>query len=189
MLKKKILQEIHDLIKENECVTIEESISMFSQSLTHTVLEKMHYLHAALTETLRLYPAVPLDGKHVVSDDILPDGFKVKKGDMVFYVPYSMGRMTYLWGNDAEEFRPERWLQNGIFQPQSPFKFTAFQAGPRICLGKDFAYMQMKIVAAMLVRFFKFESVEGMTVRYRPSLTLHMTEVGLNLHIKPRLDC
>jgi len=58
---------------------------------------------------------------------MLPDGFKVKKGDMVCYVPYSMGRMTYLWGNDAEEFRPERWLQNGIFQPQSPFKFTAFQ--------------------------------------------------------------
>jgi len=63
------------------------------------------------------------------------------------------------------------------------------QAGPRICLGKDFAYMQMKIVAAMLVRFFKFESVEGMTLRYRPSLTLHMTEDGLNLHVKPRLDC
>jgi len=185
-VEKKLLQEIHDLVKENECVTIEESITMFSQSLTHTVLEKMHYLHAALSETLRLYPVVPLDGKHVVSDDILPDGFKVKKGDMVAYVPYSMGRMTYLWGNDAEEFRPERWLQNGIFQPQSPFKFTAFQAGPRMCLGKDFAYMQMKIVAAVLIRFFRFEFVGGMAVRYRPSLTLHMTEDGLNLRVKPR---
>lgn len=47
---------------------------------------------------------------------------------MVSYVPYSMGRMKYLWGVDADEFKPERWLnQNGVFQPQSPFKFTAFQ--------------------------------------------------------------
>jgi cytochrome P450 len=71
------------------------------------------------------------DAKYVVSDDILPDGFKIKKGDMINYVPYSMGRMTYLWGIDAEEFKPERWLQNGIFQPQSPFKFTAFQVSAR----------------------------------------------------------
>jgi len=38
-----------------------------------------------------------------------------------------MGRMEYLWGSDAKEFRPERWLQNGLFQPESPFKFAAFQ--------------------------------------------------------------
>ena len=62
------------------------------------------------------------DVKNVVSDDILPDGFKIKKGDMI-----SMGRITYLWGSDVEVFRPERWLRDGIFQPQSPFKFTAFQ--------------------------------------------------------------
>lgn len=38
-----------------------------------------------------------------------------------------MGRMPYIWGDDAEEFRPERWLdQNGVFQPESPFKFVAF---------------------------------------------------------------
>ena len=67
------------------------------------------------------------DGKVAVADDILPDGFKINKDDILSYVPYSMGRMKYLWGIDAEQFRPERWLQNGVFQPESPFKFTAFQ--------------------------------------------------------------
>ena len=52
----------------------------------------------------------------------------MKKGEMVGYVPYAMGRMEFLWGSDADEFRPERWLdKNGVFLPASPFKFTAFQ--------------------------------------------------------------
>ena len=46
------------------------------------------------------------------------------------YQPYPMGRMEFLWGADAEEFRPERWLDDdGVFVPESPFKFTAFQVG------------------------------------------------------------
>lgn len=128
------------------------------------------------------------DGKVAVADDILPDGYKINKGDILVYVPYSMGRMKYLWGTDADEFRPDRWLQNGVFQPESPFKFTAFQAGPRVCLGKDFAYMQMKIVAAALIRFFEFERIEGEEVTYSPALTLQMAGEGLNLQFKPRLD-
>lgn len=70
------------------------------------------------------------DAKICFSDDTLPDGFHVKKGDMVAFQPYAMGRMKFLWGEDAEEFRPERFLnEDGVFRPESPFKFTAFQVG------------------------------------------------------------
>ncbi|KAL5215229.1 hypothetical protein ABZP36_004381 [Zizania latifolia] len=188
----------------------------FTTYLTEDAMNKMHYLHAALSETLRLYPAVPIDVKYCFSDDTLPDGHAIRKGDMVNYQPYPMGRMTFLWGDDAEEFRPERWLDDsGVFVPESPFKFTAFQvnsasfhscpwqctvvlvlplclhrmrrvrdglgrmlngqAGPRICLGKEFACRQMKIFSAVLLYFFRFEMWdENSTVGYRPMLTLKM---------------
>ncbi|KAL8554390.1 hypothetical protein ACS0TY_002540 [Phlomoides rotata] len=96
--------------------------------------------------------------------------------------------MRFLWGDDAEEFRPERWMdENGCFRPESPFKFTAFQAGPRICSGKEFAYRQMKILSAVLLKLFVFRlSDERKAVKYRTMINLHV-DGGLVLCAFPRL--
>ncbi|KAF7825982.1 cytochrome P450 704C1 [Senna tora] len=126
------------------------------------------------------------DGRTAETDDILPDGYKLKKGDGVYYMAYAMGRMSYIWGDDAEEYRPERWLKNGKFQPESPFKFISFHAGPRICLGKDFAYRQMKIVSMALLRFFRFKlENETRNVTYKTMFTLHIDK-GLPICAIPR---
>ncbi|XP_062001765.1 cytochrome P450 704C1-like isoform X1 [Rosa rugosa] len=182
LIQEKVAQEVMDVVGLNHEANIDE----FVADITDAALEQMHYLHATLTETLRLYPAVPLDGRSAEVDDILPDGFRVKKGDRITYMAYAMGRMPYIWGNDAEDFRPERWLENGIFKPESPFKFVAFHAGPRICLGKDFAYRQMKIVAMALLCFFRFELAdETKNVTYRTMFTLHM-DCSLTMLAVPR---
>ncbi|KAF6136474.1 hypothetical protein GIB67_035033 [Kingdonia uniflora] len=119
----KIKREIREPTKGTRSLSIDE----FMKLVTEDVLDSMQYLQAALAETLRIYPPVASDRKSAVNDDILPDGFKVKKGDGIVYAPYAMGRMTFIWGEDAEDFRPERWIQNGVFQAESPFKYTAFQ--------------------------------------------------------------
>lgn len=155
-------------------ISMEAYIARFAQLLTYDSLTNLTYLHAAITETLRLYPAVPTDVKGALRDDILPDGTEVKKGTMVGYNPYCMGRSKRIWGTDAQEFKPERWLKNGVMQSVSPFTFTAFQAGPRICLGKDSAYLQMKMAAAILCRFFTFKLVQGHPVTYKMMATLAM---------------
>lgn len=180
LVHEKIVKEVWEVARLEEKPSIDE----LAESFTEDALNKMQFLHAALSETLRLYPALPADGKMCFSDDTFPDGFSIKKGNLVSYVPYAMGRMKSLWGEDAEEFRPERWLdKNGAFQQESPFKFTAFQAGPRICLGKEFAYRQMKMFAAVLLSAFRFElAEEGKPVCYRPTLTL---QIDGGLYLRP----
>ncbi|KAK7260289.1 hypothetical protein RIF29_26218 [Crotalaria pallida] len=183
LIQEKIAVEVREVTCSHET---EPNIDEFVANLTDATLDKMHYLHAALTETLRLYPAVPTDGRVAEALDILPDGHKIKKGDGIYYLAFGMGRMPSIWGEDAEEFRPERWLNNGIFQPESPFKFVAFHAGPRICLGKDFAYRQMKIMAMALLQFFKFKLAnETQCVTYKVMFTLHIDK-GLPLRVVQR---
>ena len=119
-------------------------------------LQSMHYLHASICESLRLYPPVLFDSKHALHNDVLPDGTFVGKGTRVTYHPYAMGRMEAIWGADCLEFKPERWVnEDGHFVPQSPFKFAVFQAGMQVCLGKEMAFIQMKYVVVTVVSMFR----------------------------------
>ncbi|KAG6528128.1 cytochrome P450 704C1-like [Zingiber officinale] len=183
-VQEKIRKEV---IEVTEAAETAAAVDEFAETISEDSLNKMQYLHAALTETLRLFPPGPIDSKVCFSDDTLPGGYTVRKDDVVFYQSYPMGRMEYLWGADAEAFRPERWLNDdGIFQPESPYKFTAFQAGPRLCLGKEFAYRQMKIFATVLLRFFEFKlGDEGEVARWKASTTL-LIDGGLFLEVVRR---
>ncbi|XXG41293.1 hypothetical protein AAC387_Pa01g1786 [Persea americana] len=99
-------------------------------------MQEMQYLHAAVTEVMRLYPPVALDARMCKEDDVMPDGTVVKKGCFVTYNAYAMGRLVGIWGRDCSSFVPERWLdEKGMFQAESPFRFPAFHGGPRMCLG------------------------------------------------------
>lgn len=160
-------------------------ICQYAHALTYEALSKMQYLHAAVSETVRLYPSVPLGARICHSDDTLPDGTRLKRGDMIAFVPYCMARTERLWGHDAAQFRPERWLKEGVFQHESPYKFSSFHAGPRICMGKDLAYIQMKMNAAILLRFYKFELVAGHNVRYDNTLILAV-KGGLKMTVSER---
>lgn len=150
-------------------------------------VDRLTYLKAALSETLRLYPSVPEDSKHVIADDVLPDGTFVPAGSAVTYSIYSSGRMEFIWGKDCLEFRPERWLSTDgkKIELQDSFKFVAFNAGPRICLGKDLAYLQMKSIAAAVLLRHRLAVAPGHKVEQKMSLTLFM-KYGLKMNVQPR---
>ncbi|CAN6362951.1 unnamed protein product [Urochloa humidicola] len=163
---------------------------------------RMRTLHAALCETMRLYPPVAWDSKHAAAGDVLPDGTRVGRGDRVTYFQYGMGRMESIWGADAAEFSLRRWLAPAPTLPEdasgggapaaaaiggvSPFKYPVFQAGPRTCLGKEMAFVQMKFVASTVLRRFELAPVdEGRVPVFLPLMTAHMAG-GLNVTVRSR---
>ncbi|KAI3802546.1 hypothetical protein L1987_30681 [Smallanthus sonchifolius] len=152
-------------------------------------LKKMDYLKACLCESMRLYPPVVWDSKHAGDDDVLPDGTPVFKGNRVMYFPYGMRRMKSLWGKDCLEFRPDRWFaEPGVLKMESPYKFPVFQAGPRVCLGKEMAFMQMKYVMASVLSRFELELVSLDEPVFVPLLTAHMNG-GFKVRVRRSSYC
>ncbi|KAI3864520.1 hypothetical protein MKW92_040091 [Papaver armeniacum] len=141
--------------------------------------KEMVYIHASLCESMRLYPPVPNDSKQAASDDVLPDGTIVKKGMRVIYSPYAMGRMDNLWGSDWSEFKPERWLEidkatgKSHFVTKDSFTYPVFQAGPRICLGKEMAFLQMKMLVVEILR--RFQVVPAESAGFEPVFVSFLT--------------
>ncbi|VAI25042.1 unnamed protein product [Triticum turgidum subsp. durum] len=149
-------------------------------------LGRLVYLHAALCESLRLYPPVPMEHKGVVAAEALPSGHEVRPGDKIMVSLYAMGRMEAVWGKDCREFRPERWIgEDGKPRYVPSYKFVSFNSGPRTCLGKDMAFVQLKAVAAAVVRNFEVEAVPGHIVEPKISIILHMKN-GFKARIKRR---
>ncbi|KAL6640422.1 hypothetical protein ACP70R_021545 [Stipagrostis hirtigluma subsp. patula] len=129
--------------------------------VTYEHLKGLHYTHAVLYENMRLFPPVQFDSKFCAAADVLPDGTYVSGGARVMYHPYAMGRMPSIWGADHGAFRPDRWLTGpgGSFAPESLYRYPVFQAGLRVCLGKELAVTEMKAVAVAVVRAFDVEVV------------------------------
>ncbi|XP_047939537.1 cytochrome P450 94B3-like [Salvia hispanica] len=154
--------------------------------LGYNDLKEMNFIKACLCETMRLYPPVVWDSKHAANDDVLPDGTPVFRGNRVTYFPYGMGRMEALWGKDRLEFRPDRWLdETGAVKMVSPYKFPVFQAGPRVCLGKEMAFIQMKYVVASVLRRFELVPVRDEPPVYVPQLTAYMAG-GFSVRVRRR---
>lgn len=120
-----------------------QSLSVLSRrSLSYTV-------RACLNETLRLFPPVPVNMRCSIAPTVIPTGEKNADGTTkriyipghgtpVRYTVLLMQRRKDLWGEDALEFNPERWLDPDRIKNMTidPFKFLPFNAGPRICLGQ-----------------------------------------------------
>lgn len=99
---------------------------------------------------LRMQPAVPFNTRTATRDTTLPVGGGVdgrspiylRKGENLTYCVYSMHRRKDLWGQDANEFRPERWEEN----PKRGWEFLPFNGGPRVCIGRKLVAKMIQVV-------------------------------------------
>ncbi|KAF2095752.1 cytochrome P450 [Rhizodiscina lignyota] len=134
-------------------------------------LKACSYLQYCMMETLRLYPSVPFNGRRAVRDTTLPTGggpdgrspIFVPKGREVGYCVYLMQRRKDLWGEDADEFKPERWKNR-----KPGWEYLPFNGGPRICLGQQFALTEAGYVTVRLLQ--RFDMIDGSAVAGREIL-------------------
>jgi len=152
-------------------------------------IKSMPYLKGVVEETLRLYPPVPIDPKSAVADDVLPNGTIIKKGYSVEWSAWVLGRHPDFW-DCPSEFRPERWIygleQNGG-KPVSYHvpPYIPFQYGPRLCLGQQMAYVEVKIALCLILQKFQLVLVEGQHVTYKPTITISAKN-GMWMKVKKR---
>ncbi|KAI9739599.1 MAG: hypothetical protein M1834_006317 [Cirrosporium novae-zelandiae] len=156
-------------------------------------LKACTYLQWVIIETLRLYPAGPFNGRMVLRDTVLPVGggpdgqqpVAVPKGAIVNYSSYLVQRRKDLWGDDANEWKPERWEGRKV-----GWEFTAFSGGPRVCLGQQYALTETAfVVVRMLQHYPKIQSVESSSTIRKGYATILCPADGIRVKLfKPKGD-
>ncbi|KAF8981542.1 hypothetical protein BGZ46_002622 [Entomortierella lignicola] len=166
---------IENLVRESDEV-------LQGEDPTYESYKKQKYAEAWY-ETLRIFPVIPRNMRCCEKDDILPDGTKVYKGEWISWNSYAMGRNENIWGPDAKEYKPSRWL--GTERPPSS-KFNSFHTGPRICPGQQYATIEAVTIMAMILQSFELKLLNPTAgPKYGPSLGLPMAE-GLNIKVTRR---
>ncbi|CAE6522762.1 unnamed protein product [Rhizoctonia solani] len=143
----------------------------------HDGLLELPYLDAIVKEVLRLYPPVPIISRVCTEDTVLPLDFPVdtpsgkvtsipiKKGVHVTMSNVCFNRNKAIWGEQADEFLPERWIGRKIDEVTQPGSrlpgvyspMMTFGSGSYACIGFKFAIMELKVMLAELIPNFKFE--------------------------------
>ncbi|WOK94590.1 Cytochrome P450 [Canna indica] len=125
-------------------------------------LKRMVYLKAVLKEVLRLHPATPLLVPRISMEDCEIRGFHIPKQTRVLINAWAIGRHPGHW-DEAEEFRPERFLNNAVDFKGNDMELIPFGAGRRICPGLHFAVTIVELALANLVHGFDWELPHGLT--------------------------
>ena len=180
----------------NTLATASHSLHLSFESVQSSVLP---YTSAVYNEVLRLHPPVPIEIKECTTATTFPDGTWLPKGAVVMWATWALGRSKKIWGDDADDFRPERWLVSGegggpTLKSVSSYEYPVFNAGPRLCVGKKMAELLGVYVIANLIWKYEFEEFFGKlsNAERRPierksqnSLTLPM-EGGLPCYVRRR---
>ncbi|KAK4635923.1 Cytochrome P450 monooxygenase alt2 [Fulvia fulva] len=149
------------------------------EPITFASVKGCRYLQHFLNEVLRLHPNVPINSREALKDTTLPTGggpdgkasIAVPKGRSVTFSVYLMHRRKDLWGDDALEFRPERWEQR-----IAAWQYLPFSGGPRICIGQQFALTEASYVLIRMLQ--QFDAIEPVD---RAKMAKMRKQIGLTM--------
>lgn len=144
-------------------------------------LDRLPWCKAAVLETLRLYPPAAWFARGVQADETI-DGFALPARSVVLISPYVTQRDPRWWP-EPERFLPERFAETAA--KPAPLTFFPFGAGPRTCIGLQFALNEIVLSLAALVRRVRFSTIDHATTRAESAITLRPSP-ALRLEVRPR---
>lgn len=163
----KLRKEINDVVGDSE--------------INFQHIQQLKYTKACFNESMRLYPPVWIFGRKA-NEDVMMGDYLIKKGTNVLISPYIVHRLPQFW-KDADKFIPDRWESEEV-QKMDKFAYFPFAAGPRMCIGNNFAIFEADIIMAKVIQHFDFEYLGDKAPQPFASTILRVTN-GLPMRIKP----
>ena len=172
---------LFELSKQPDIVNrIREEAKIFENVPTFDQLLLMPYTRQVVEEGLRLYPPAWTITRAVLNDDVI-NAYDVKGGSSLFMSIFNLHRNPNLW-EDPLTFNPDNFSPEKV-KNRSKSNYLPFGAGARICIGQQFAMMEMQLVLAALIKRFTFERLPGHSVSMYPQIVLKSTK-GIKMLVK-----
>ncbi|MDH3650542.1 MAG: cytochrome P450 [Saprospiraceae bacterium] len=145
-------------------------------------LRRLTYTKQIIDESLRLYPPAWIIDRVSQGDDSIK-GFDIPKGTLLVLYVYGAHRNPKLWPR-PEIFDPERFAEDGSFKVK-PYSYFPFGGGPRLCIGNNFALMEMQLTLSQFIQRFEVRSVPEADISPLPMVTLR-PKAGIHLQVISR---
>jgi cytochrome P450 len=157
----------HPAVREKLNAELDEVVG--SQPLCVEHLPRLTYTRMVIEETLRLHPPFWFENRNVAADVAL-GGVRIPQGSVVVFSRYSLHRHTAFW-KEPERFDPERFRPGHEENKRSVHACVPFGGGPRICIGVNFAMMELVIVLAVVAQRYKVV----LDASHRHEMAAHLT--------------
>lgn len=147
----------------------------------YSAVKGLAYLDAVINESMRITPPVPRTVR-IASKASTIDGLYIPKGTLLPISNRSINMDTEVWGEDAHEFKPERWFDLPEKYDRT-FSMITFIAGAHACIGRTMSYLEMKAAICLLVSNFRFEPVSKEQEPIMDTLITMKPQGGLSLKV------
>ena len=150
-------------------------------------ITKLVYLETVLREALRMNPPVNATSRVCTKDKVVIEGLHIPQGAIPFIPQVALHRDPRYW-EEPKSFNPDRFSA-AERSKMKPFSFMPFMAGPRNCIGKNFAMLEMKVMISRFLREFELENPNPEVTE----LITHGTSIttrplnGVPVRVLPRL--
>ncbi|XP_018598638.2 sterol 26-hydroxylase, mitochondrial-like [Scleropages formosus] len=145
---------------------------------------RMPYLKAVIKETLRLYPAVPVNSRIITKQEVIIGGHLFPKNTTFTMFHYAIGQDEQTFP-EPQKFKPERWLRDGRVRP-NPFGSIPFGFGVRGCAGRRIAELQMYLALSRIIKHFEVKPDLSMGEVKALNRSLLVADRQVNLHFLDR---